>query len=140
MSLQTSLIHSTAVEMLKPAVRATTGGAITSTWIDLRQYHGVVAIVFHACKSSAGTGVSLVGKIVESLTSGGTPNDYVDPQGVTAAFAAVDEVTDPGPLTIFVDSAATKGWIAFVGTPTGTSGSWIYGVSLRGNKKTFAPA
>jgi hypothetical protein len=61
MSLQTSLIHSTAVEMLKPAVRATTGGAITSTSIDLRQYHGVVAIVFHPasrrpappCRSSA---------------------------------------------------------------------------------------
>jgi hypothetical protein len=120
----------THVNVLNPQTVTTAGGAVTSAAIDLLDYEGLGSLILHSAKSTAGTGVHLDLTVTECDTSGGSYSTAISGQ----TLGPVDEVTDYL-ARLILDFGIRKRYIKVVVTPTGTSGSWIMGVSMTGIKK-----
>lgn len=112
------------------AVAATNTSTLTGTAVDVTLYEGIGAVVLNTAKGT-GTTPTLDGKLQSGAESDGS--DAADISGAT--FTQVTDAADSLQV-LSVDLSAAGKYLRFVGTITGTSPSFVLGVSLVGIKKS----
>jgi hypothetical protein len=107
-----------ALDLLPAQLVTTTGGAVTSTGVDVSKYGGR-ALVKLSVGSKAGTTPTLAVKLQESDVIG---SGYTDVSG--GAFTTVGDETKDASMALQLDPL--KKFLRVVATPTGVGGE--YGV------------
>jgi hypothetical protein len=117
----------TFAQMETCAVRTST---LTGTAFSLKDYVGQVVIVLHSALGTGNADNTLAGKIQSSATSGGS---YADVTGAT--FTTVTNAAGGSYQAISVDTRACSAYLKFIGTLAGTTPSFVFGVSIIGEKQ-----
>lgn len=124
-----ALAQTVVRQLALPAARTST---FTGTGVDVSDLEGLGTVTLHAAKGSGNADNTLDVKIQESLVSG---SGYADISGAT--FAQVLGTGGTDALADYViDFKIAKPFIRIIGTIAGSTPSFVFGATVRGQKKS----